>query len=212
MAAAATLLAGMALPQPDLTEIAQLAFAEDQQRRRVARAGVRDVLARYVGGVAPEAFAFGRRCASCGAAGHGKPHVLAPEAARGLEFSVADAGGTVAVAVARQPVGVDVEADPGAAARSEVAAAFFSDAERSRLAGAADPAAAFLEAWTRKEAVLKALGVGVAAGLSEEGAAASAGARAWVAGFAAGDGMRGAVATLGEAPTLRLFQWEPRHA
>ncbi|PYT83412.1 MAG: 4-phosphopantetheinyl transferase, partial [Acidobacteria bacterium] len=43
----------------------------------------------------------------------------------------------------------------------------FSDAERRELALAPDPVSAFLNGWTRKEAYVKALGLGLTAPLTE---------------------------------------------
>src|ERR1700730_7006082 len=114
---------------------------------------------------------FARPCRSCGQP-HGKP------AARGsdLGHSVTHSGDLVAVAVARAPVGVDVEqlegrahplggdGDPQALARLVLA-----DGEQAALAAVrpADRARAFLVAWTRKEAVTKATGDGLSVSFSE---------------------------------------------
>ena len=101
-----------------------------------------------------------------------------------VEHSVAHSGDLVAVAVARTPVGVDVEqldgrphplggdGDPEALARLVLSAA-----ERAALAAVppAGRARAFLVAWTRKEAVTKATGDGLRAAFSDVVVAADAG-------------------------------------
>ena len=118
-------------------------------------------------------------CGQCGEP-HGKPVIEGGA----VEHSVAHSGDLVAVAVARMPVGVDVEqldgrphplggdGDPDALARLVLSAA-----ERAVLAEvpAAGRARAFLVAWTRKEAVTKATGDGLRAAFSDVVVAADAG-------------------------------------
>ncbi len=88
----------------------------------------------------------------------GRP-VLARPAGTGLHISLATRSGLVAVALARAPVGVDVE-------RIEIAAApplaSLHPNERDVLAALPDAARplAFAQIWTAKEAYVKALGTG----------------------------------------------------
>lgn len=149
----------------------------DRQRFLAGCALAKLVLAGY-GGRDPRAVRFDRTCRVCGEP-HGKP-VLA---GAGLEHSVSHSGDLVAVAVARDPVGVDVEqvdgrrrplggGDPAALARLVLSAA------EQRTLAALPPAErprAFLVAWTRKEAVTKATGDGLRAAFSEVVVAAAAG-------------------------------------
>ena len=115
-------------------------------------------------GQQPGEVSFDRTCRQCGKP-HGKPAVRLGD----LEFSVAHSGDLVAVAVATAPVGVDVEqlegrphelggGDPAPLARLVLAAE-----EQAALAAlpASGRARAFLVAWTRKEAVTKAMGDGL---------------------------------------------------
>lgn len=80
----------------------------------------------------------------------------------------------------------------------------------------------FLRYWTRKEAVLKQLGTGMAtplhqvvvdpgdpAGRGELRAAGRAGAGLWVGGLDLGDAWVGAVATAASPPALRLAELAP---
>ena len=152
---------------------------QDRERFLVGCALAKTVLAGYDGSQDPAAIRFDRTCPQCGQP-HGKPRA----AGSGLQHSVAHSGDLVAVAVARAPVGVDVEQldgrrrpvgghdDPDALARL-----VFSGAERAALA-TADPAARardFLVAWTRKEAVTKATGDGLRVPFSQVVVAADAG-------------------------------------
>lgn len=151
---------------------------EDQDRFLVGCALAKTVLAGYAGGD-PASIRFDRTCPQCGQP-HGKPRA----AGTGLQHSVAHSGDLVVVAVARDPVGVDVEqldgrrrqlggrGDPEALTRL-----VFSGAERAALA-TTDPAVrarGFLVAWTRKEAVTKATGDGLRVAFSQVVVAADAG-------------------------------------
>lgn len=102
----------------------------DRQRFVAARALLRRVVG-DVAGCAPAEVVLHQTCARCGGP-HGRPVV-----GHGLEVSMTHAGGLVAVAVARSPVGIDLEPVPTAA-------------EEDRLV-----------TWVRSEAVLKATGHGL---------------------------------------------------
>ena len=142
---------------------------EDRERFLAGCALAKTALARYTG-QRPADVRFDRTCGQCGEP-HGKPVIEGG----GVEHSVAHSGDLVAVAVARAPVGVDVEqldgrprplggdGDPDALARLVLSAA-----ERAALAEVpAGRARAFLVAWTRKEAVTKATGDGLRAAFSD---------------------------------------------
>src|SRR5499427_11089970 len=99
----------------DVRETARAAafvFPADRHRYQVAHVMLRRELAGRLGSE-PGRLAFARqRCPACGGPS-GKP-VLASlppgeSAASGLSFSLAHSGDTVAIAVARGPVGIDVE-------------------------------------------------------------------------------------------------------
>jgi 4'-phosphopantetheinyl transferase len=136
----------------------------DRERFLVGCALAKTVIAACTG-QRPADVAFDRTCRQCGQP-HGKPVI---GGGGDVEHSVAHSGDLVAVAVARTPVGVDVEqldgrlrplggGNPEALARRVL-----SDGERAALA-AVRPSArgrAFLVAWTRKEAVTKAKGDGL---------------------------------------------------
>lgn len=96
---------------------------------------------------------------------HGKPH--AP-AAGGLEFNLSHAGPHVLFAFARgQALGVDIERDRPRLSVLGLARRFFDTDEANALEALPEAVRreGFLRLWTRKEAVLKALGQGLNFGL-----------------------------------------------
>lgn len=139
---------------------------------RVPRAGarvaahrlLRTLLSRRLGVTTDEIELTRARCERCGGP-NGRPVVRgAPE----LHFSISYAGALALVALAPAPVGVDVERPvPGPAWRE--LAPLLHPAERRELeqAGPGLRTWALSRVWTRKEACLKAIGAGLAHGLSE---------------------------------------------
>lgn len=139
---------------------ARFHFERDRVRFTVARAGLRALLGRYLG-LAPSAigFAYGD---------HGKPHLAAPAPAGDLRFNVSHSGGVALYAVARgREVGVDVEGHRADFATAEIAEGFFSLAERRALSAlpAERRCEAFFACWARKEAYIKARGLGLSLAL-----------------------------------------------
>jgi 4'-phosphopantetheinyl transferase len=159
-------------------------------------------------------------CPTC-AEPHGKPRL------RGryrLEFSVAHTADLLVFAFqAATSVGVDVEALAGHGWQPppELLELALTPAERRRLdqVPASDQWRAFLRYWTRKEAVLKQLGIGLSAPLHDVAVDPAgpdgrinlrvdgwAGAQVWASGFELGATHVGAVATAGQAPELRIAE------
>jgi len=94
--------------------------------------------------------------------GAGKP-VLA-DAARGLHFNVTHTDGLALIALARRPVGVDVERLRAVSNPEGLVGRFFSSAERAAYLDlpAELRTAGFFRGWTCKEALIKASGLSVA--------------------------------------------------
>lgn len=145
----------------DPTETARAArfrAARDRDRFIRAHALLRILLAGHVERD-PAALRFATDAA-------GKPSLAALHAPA---FSLAHSGDLVAIAVARRrAVGADIESARGVDDGGPIARRFFAAAENAALEALApaDRAAAFLIAWTRKEAALKARGTGIAGGLA----------------------------------------------
>lgn len=100
----------------------------------------------------------------------GKPSLPRAFAASGLEFSLSHTHGLALIAVSRLgAVGVDVERVVDTVDVHGLAASVFAEPECRRLAGLDAVAArhGFFRLWVRKEAYVKALGIGLADGLRE---------------------------------------------
>ena len=146
-------------------------LSEDERRRSERFRRERDA----------HAFAFRRAFLRATLAGHvgcrpreigfalgefGKPALAHPDA--DLRFSASSTGAWALVAVAAgRELGADVEALDARLGEAEelsrLARSVLADSEQAELARCAQPARAraFLGAWTRKEALLKALGTGL---------------------------------------------------
>lgn len=183
--------------------------------RAAARAALERLLCGYAGDVAFD-IAVG---------GHGKP--FAP-ALPWLDFNLSHAGSHVAIAFARnQALGVDIEVRSRQVPVAGLSRRFFGTAEAAALARIApgDRTTAFLQLWTQKEAVLKALGQGLSFGLDrvefEVGAngeigpmrrIASAGGHPdeWqVRRFAPDEGLTGSIAWRGPPREVNLLRLPP---
>lgn len=138
------------LSAEERTRADRYAFARDRTRFVAGRAALRAVLGAYVGAPPQDlVFVLGP---------HGKPALPG-----GPEFSYSGSQGCGLCAIGgARPLGVDVEElreIPDAAA---IAESTFTPEERAAWRGAGgDGRGAFLRVWARKEAVLKALGVGL---------------------------------------------------
>ncbi|GGM15633.1 hypothetical protein GCM10010129_69820 [Streptomyces fumigatiscleroticus] len=132
-----------------------------------AHGALRRVLGTYLGLPAASVPLTRLPCPGCGGP-HGRPAVAGPAGAD-LHFSLSHSGGLALLALARVPVGVDVERVPGPAL-AEDAARSLHPAERAELARVSPGSrpGAFARCWTRKEACLKATGEGLSAAALRE--------------------------------------------
>lgn len=153
------------LDGPERDRIPQLRKAEDRRRFVAGRALLRTAAAGYLG-VVPRDLDVVARCPDC-SRNHGKPELPGT----GLQVSVSHSGDRVAVAVTRAgAVGIDVEEIGAAVSPAELLPHVLGPSE-PRTPAHATPSG-FHTMWTRKEAVLKATGLGLRVPLSEIGVSA----------------------------------------
>jgi 4'-phosphopantetheinyl transferase len=195
---------------------ARFLMVEDRDRYVTGRARLRQILARYVA-LMPEAltFCYGQ---------YGKPSLALPCSAP--LFNLSHSGGVAALAVVRGcEIGIDIEqvrdVPPAIAKR------FFSASENLALQelSAADWLPSFFRCWTRKEAIVKAIGTGLGMPLDSFAVSLAPGAPArvlhvdgrrdegaqWtIVDVAAGANLVGALAarTMGVELSVRRLSWE----
>ncbi|MFE7759193.1 4'-phosphopantetheinyl transferase family protein [Streptomyces sp. NPDC057418] len=150
---------------PLVLDPAELARAEEFRRPgdratyMCAHVGLRRLLGAHLG-IAPRTVSVARAPCPCCGEPHGRP--VLPDGR--LHFSLSHCEGMSLIAVAATPVGVDVEPVPAPETVAE-AAEVLHPVESAELAALAPDAAAvaFARVWTRKEAYLKGIGVGLGA-------------------------------------------------
>jgi 4'-phosphopantetheinyl transferase len=147
---------------------------DDEERERWSRCRSRASAARYFGahtlaryvlgqllGVDPSTLEFDRTCPRCGAK-HGKPRIIWPESS--LDFSISASADRALLGVSTNTrVGVDLEFQFPQFDVSALARHWLTGPEFGAISAlpANDRQAWFLRTWTRKEAILKALGTGL---------------------------------------------------
>jgi 4'-phosphopantetheinyl transferase len=139
---------------------ARFHFDRDRNHFIAARGQLRTVLGRYTG-VLPAriAFTYGD---------HGKPYLAGN--LDSLQFNLSHSHHLALLAVTRHhEIGVDIEYLDREVSVSEIAKRFFSQRESGQLLSLHPTAQrpAFFRCWTRKEAFLKAKGMGITFGLDQ---------------------------------------------
>ncbi len=191
--------------------------ARDRHRFIASRGILRAILGRYLG-IDPRALRFAYN-------GYGKP-VLPDETENGpIFFNVSHSEHLALYAFTHQgDIGVDVEQMTDARDYEQMARRFFSAAEvlELRAVPAEQREAAFLNAWTRKEAYIKARGLGLSLPLEQFDVSLTPGMPArllanrekgqeqavWsLRELAPGPGFVAALALQGELSTLCCWQW-----
>jgi 4'-phosphopantetheinyl transferase len=153
----------------------QLEMLDDEERRRVDRIRVTAARHRFVAARALTRRALGHFLATSpeeirfSYGERGKPLLAHPIGDPPLHFNLAHSGDTAVVAIAREVLGVDVEALRPMPSAHRLARRFCSAAEQQWLADRPEQqfGPSFLALWTCKEAYLKAEGIGVGMPLRE---------------------------------------------
>ncbi|HVU32194.1 MAG TPA: 4'-phosphopantetheinyl transferase superfamily protein [Opitutaceae bacterium] len=180
---------------------AEFFFERDRRRFIVGRGILRLLLARYLDRPAADIrFRYGP---------NGKP-ALAETPPRPLHFNLAHSDAIAVYAFTGVgEVGVDVERVRELPDWEQIAATYFSRAENARLRAAPPDRRqqAFFEAWTRQEAWLKAVGVGL--GGSPGGPTDTVGEPGFsIHPLAIDEGYAGAVAVNSAAREIAAFDWD----
>jgi 4'-phosphopantetheinyl transferase len=150
------------LSADELERADRFAFRRDRHRFIATHAKLRQLLGEHLD-MAPEALEF-----SYGP--FGKPSLASQPAGHDLRFNVSHSGDVAVFAFTQgRDVGVDVEAVASMDDRDEVAEQCFSDMEQRFYSALSeeDKPQGFFNCWTRKEAVVKAMGDGLNFPLSE---------------------------------------------
>ncbi len=149
------------LSADELAKSARFHFENDRRRYVVARSGLRLILGRYLA-LQPESIRFQY-------ADNGKPSLTA-DVTPPLFFNLAHSGELAIYAFTRiGEIGVDVELIQSDFTGDEIATRFFSASEVDRLqqVQATERHRAFFDCWTRKEAFIKATGIGLSLPLDQ---------------------------------------------
>lgn len=138
------------LDQGENERLARFRFEEDRRRFLLGHGLLRDLLGKVLDQDPAEiVFHRGR---------YGKPYVEGYP----VHFNLSDTKDAVAVALSIDlEIGLDLETMTRRVDHLSVSQHYFTPEEQASIASAADGKQRFLELWTRKEAVLKACGVGI---------------------------------------------------
>jgi 4'-phosphopantetheinyl transferase len=131
-------------------------FVNDRNRFVVARGVLRELLGKYLQqSPASVEFSYGK---------HGKPFLSGGNASTGLCFNLSHSAALAVYAIAKgRNLGIDVERVRPESAGEDIARRYFSAREVSDLQTLSPEARVegFFHCWTRKEAYLKATGMGL---------------------------------------------------
>lgn len=131
-------------------------FKKDRERFIVTRGAVREILSGYLE-IAPDRVGFTYN-------GFGKPFLKNETSGDSIFFNVSASREIALCAVARgSEIGVDIEFVRDEPASLEIVERFFSASEAENIAALCGQrqTSAFFHCWTRKEAFIKAVGVGL---------------------------------------------------
>lgn len=196
--------------------VGRFRFERDRRRAIVRRAALRQILADYLK-ASPAELEF-----SCGP--QGKPALVEKWAHAVWHFNLSFSHELALCAVARQPLGIDIEWRRPVENAALVAKHFFTPAEVQLQTEAADADPVFLTHWARKEALIKATGSGLSVPLNSFDVSAVSHVRHWqvtlpdaagrpstwwICDLAPPPEYLAALATAFRAERQRWFDWQP---
>jgi 4'-phosphopantetheinyl transferase len=153
-------LTGILAPD-EVARASRFHFENDRKRFVKCRSALRILLGRYLE-IRPSEIRFQYQS-------NGKPEIAFPHHSRGLRFNVSNSAGLAMIAVGSAgALGIDIEKVRPQADFLEIAKRFFSVREVQALLEVSENRRqeAFFACWTRKEAILKAIGMGLSYPLS----------------------------------------------
>lgn len=137
------------LDEEELARAERFRFQLDRERYIIGHGMLRMLLSRYTG-ILPKEIKTSR-------GKYGKPYLQD----RSIHFNLSDTKDAVLIAFAKEEIGADLETMQRRVDHMQVAEHYFTPAEIEWIKNSSDTKRRFLELWTRKEAVLKASGVGI---------------------------------------------------
>jgi 4'-phosphopantetheinyl transferase len=179
-------------------------FAADRRRFTVTRAVLRTILGHYLR-AAPDSLCFEY-------SEFGKPSLVRSQNPQGISFNVAHSGDRSLLAFGLAThLGVDVEDTNIERNVAGLARVAFSPAQYGSFLALPDAARrrAFFDAWTRQEAVVKALGGGLSIPLNSAEVEAACAPEWSVQNFEMDGPYAAAVAVRARSVDLRLWDWAP---
>lgn len=199
------------LSQEELKRADRFVKLDDQRRFRAAHASVRQILGQYLN-EPPLSLVFGANAT-------GKPFLRGPDGPHRVAFSLAHSGQYGLLAVTRgREIGVDIEIEHKLDDLAGMARQVMSPAEFESFRSTAGHLAGetFFGLWTRKEALLKAMGTGfsidprdINLGLVNREAVITFRGTTWsVASLETLLPLRAATAVSGELPDVRVLHWD----
>jgi 4'-phosphopantetheinyl transferase len=154
---------GLNLSEPELERAARFHFENDRRSYVIAHGRLREILAAQIGCTAETiAYQYGR---------YGKPSLsMVNEPALHFSLSRSRQWGAIAIQLEHE-IGIDIEVARPFPDALQIAARLFTPEEHQALAAAPETERdfAFFRYWTRKEAIVKSLGLGLSQPLNSFG-------------------------------------------
>jgi len=182
------------LDSQEQTQAQRFKFPEHRSRYVASHGILRSILARYLE-IEPSRVEFSHN-------DHGKPFL---SCAQQLSFNMSHTETLVAVAVVEnREIGIDLEQIQPMTEMDDISERHFTAAECETLHSTPVDSRLplFYAFWARKEALLKAAGVGLSESLTDQDASSY-----WISDITVPAGYAGAVALKGGSAAIRYFDW-----